>query len=77
MSSILNKTRFSQIGLSALLLIASTGAMAQTAGGADNRGAAAPQQNPPRRRAGPRSTSRLKRLRRRSKPARPATRRSR
>lgn len=47
----LKKARFPQIGLSALVLLASAGAVAQNAGAppanADNRTAAAPQQNPP------------------------------
>jgi len=51
MPEILKKTRFPQIGLSALVLLASAGAVAQNAGAppanVDSRTAAAPQQNPP------------------------------
>ena len=57
MPGILEKTRFPQIGLSALMLLASAGAVAQNAGAppanADNRTAAAPQQSPPPPARGP------------------------
>ena len=57
MPGILKKTRFPQIGLSALMLLASAGAVAQNAGAppanADNRTAAAPQQSPPPPARGP------------------------
>ena len=57
MPGIPKKTRFPQIGLSALMLLASVGAVAQNAGAppasADNRTAAAPQQSPPPPARGP------------------------
>ena len=57
MPGILKKTRFPQIGLSALMLLASVGAVVQNAGAppanADNRTAAAPQQSPPPPARGP------------------------
>jgi len=57
MPGIPKKTRFPQIGLSALMLLASAGAVAQNAGAppanADNRTAAAPQQSPPPPARGP------------------------